>query len=127
MSVTHLFFGERFNQHLTYDCIPDNITEITFGQYFNFDTTIYDACFKNNNVKINIHYKNQHMPKNLIFNLYMDRDERVSECHLDYINQEKYMVDSIIVDLILDQPVQLIKITPKNMGCSQVKSARTNI
>ncbi|AUV58578.1 F-box and FNIP repeat-containing protein, partial [Bandra megavirus] len=33
-SVTHLTFGDDFNQDIT-DCIPDNITHLTFGYNFN--------------------------------------------------------------------------------------------
>lgn len=77
-SVTHLIFGDSFNQPLEKGCIPDGVTDLMFGQSFNQELDIghipdsvvrvtFGTCFNQAPEKC-------HMPSSLDTIIYRDRN-----------------------------------------------------
>lgn len=77
-NVTHLIFGDSFNQPLEKGCIPDGVTDLMFGQSFNQKLDIghipdsvvrvtFGTCFNQAPEKC-------HMPSSLDTIIYRDRN-----------------------------------------------------
>ena len=140
VSVTHLTFGWCFNQPLNSQVIPTNITRLTFGYKFNQpinftnnnlsqlnffgneDIKLDDTLVENIELEINYQFLNKHFNKFRIINLFAWG--HFYKIPTDIIDSDKYIIEREYNDYINDDPVTKIKLIPKFILQSKIKSAK---
>ena len=119
-SVTHLVFGIYFNQPLTHDCIPSSVKYLYF--FMNFDYKLStEEIIMNPEIEINFHANNKSYPKNRIVHLfYWYHNQNIPRDNMDF---EETIIDCEWNDYIMDTTITKIRLTPKFLLQSCVKSA----
>ena len=118
--MSHLTLGYSFDQQLNQYSIPVNLIQLNIEseKYVEIDNEILDRI----ELEINYHHQNIHYHKSRIINLFTyDHNKQIPRTD---INPDKYIVKDEWNDHINDYPVTKIKLIPKIIIQSRIKSAK---
>ena len=119
-SVSHLTFSENFNRPLLQNSVPVNLIQLNFwgSKNVEIDNEILDRI----NLEINYHIENFYYNKSRIINLFIyGHNNKIPRTN---INMDEYVIEDEWNDYIGNNPVTKIKLIPKIIMQSRVKSAK---